>query len=95
MLTLCTGDTKKLQQALTLCREGYIPCALVGNGSNILGPDEGFNGLLLKLENQTQPPVFEGCLLRAGAGYPLPCWPGSLFAGVSRDWSGFAAFRGL
>lgn len=86
LLTLCTGDTKKLQQALTLCREGHIPCALVGNGSNILGPDEGFNGLLLKLENQTQPPVFEGCLLRAGAGISL-----TLLARESLRWG----FKGL
>lgn len=67
---LTAGEEEKLLAALSLCRQYGIPTVLLGNGSNLLAPDEGFEGLILRLA-PPQEAVFEGCLLRASAGCSL------------------------
>ena len=60
-----------LCRALNLCREGRVPVILLGNGTNVLPPDEGFDGLILQLSGDGSEPVFEGTKITVGAGCSL------------------------
>lgn len=64
-----SGEDGSLLKALEVCRTYRLPCALLGNGSNVLAGDEGFEGLILKITGGE--PVFEGCRVRVSAGYSL------------------------
>ena len=65
-----TGE-EALCHALDLCREAEMPVALLGNGTNVLPPDEGFSGLVLQLSGESAAPVFEGEKVIADAGCSL------------------------
>ena len=64
-------DEASLCRALTLCREERIPVILLGNGTNVLPSDDGFDGLILQLSGDDAAPVFEGDRVTVGAGYSL------------------------
>lgn len=66
-----TGEEAVLVEALRLCKQGHIPCALLGNGSNVLAGDGGFAGLVLKITPAGQEPVFEGCRVTVSSGASL------------------------
>ena len=44
---LQSGEEAVLGRALEICMAEHIPVALLGNGTNVLAPDEGFDGLIL------------------------------------------------
>lgn len=60
-----------LGQALEICKEQHIPVILLGNGTNVLPADEGFDGLVLQLSGDGAEPAFEGDRVTVGAGYSL------------------------
>ena len=60
-----------LGKALDICRDEHIPVAFLGNGTNVLPSDEGFNGLILQLSGDDAAPVFAGDRVTVGAGYSL------------------------
>ncbi len=65
-------DTRDLRHALNLSKENGVPAFIVGKGSNILVRDQGFRGVVIKLNS----PFFKGCLIRGetvkvGAGLEL------------------------
>ena len=60
-----------LSRALDFCRDEHIPVILLGNGTNVLPPDEGFEGLILQLAGDGAAPIFEGTRVTVGAGYSL------------------------
>ena len=41
---------EELQQSLGFAREKHLKVLILGGGSNILVPDEGFDGLVIKIE---------------------------------------------
>ncbi len=45
------ADSKDLQKVLRIVQEEQVPCAVVGNGSNLLVRDKGIRGIVLKLGN--------------------------------------------
>jgi UDP-N-acetylenolpyruvoylglucosamine reductase len=59
-----------LQAALAFAAEEGLPVATVGLGSNLLVSDEGFNGLVLKLEGELAQTEVRDDLLIAGGGAP-------------------------
>ena len=65
-------DTEAAQKIIGyLSREG-IPHRLIGKGSNLLVPDEGYNGVVLRLTGSLEDaPRIEGETLICGAGTPL------------------------
>lgn len=69
---LPVGDTAALQAALTALREAGVPYFVLGNGSNLLFPDEGLRGAVVRLEGRFRQAgeAGEGRIL-AGAGAPL------------------------
>lgn len=46
---LQVGSTEELKNVIALCKEYEEPCQIIGNGSNLLVSDEGFQGVLIKL----------------------------------------------
>jgi UDP-N-acetylmuramate dehydrogenase len=48
------------------------PCLVLGLGSNVLFPDEGLGGLVLKLVGDLARVRFDGTSVEAGGGVPLP-----------------------
>ena len=60
------GTMAALRALRLAARACGVPCAVVGNGSNLLVPDEGFPGLVLRTADG--PAVREGNALRAPAG---------------------------
>ena len=56
--------------ALEAAEFAMMPLRVVGSGSNILFPDEGFEGAILFTRNLCRV-SFEGTILRAGAGVAL------------------------
>jgi UDP-N-acetylenolpyruvoylglucosamine reductase len=58
----------ELRQALSFASESGLETAVVGLGSNLLVADEGFDGLVLRLEGDLASVEADGRLLRAGGG---------------------------
>lgn len=61
---------EQVRTVLSACREAGVPCALVGNGSNLLCPDEGFAGCVL-FTTAMKTITVDGTVITAGAGAAL------------------------
>jgi UDP-N-acetylmuramate dehydrogenase len=64
------ASVEELEEALAWAAERELPVATIGLGSNLLAADEGFDGLVLKLEGELARAEVDGELLRAGGGAP-------------------------
>jgi UDP-N-acetylmuramate dehydrogenase len=62
------GSLEELEEALAWARERDLPVATIGLGSNLLVADEGFAGLVLKLDGELAEARTEGERLLAGGG---------------------------
>ena len=40
-------NSKELGELLALCKQEGVPCYILGNGTNVLAPDEGFRGVVI------------------------------------------------
>ena len=76
---MCLPENRsELLEVVAAATVRVVPWLVLGNGSNILFPDEGFRGLVIKIRGST--PVDgtlwhlkqEGEFIRAGAGVSLP-----------------------
>lgn len=64
--------TSELVSTLKICQQSGCPWFLLGNGSNLLVSDKGFDGTIIKLEgNFAQVEVLEGERICAGGGVLL------------------------
>ena len=61
---------EQVHKVLLACREYGVPCALVGNGSNLLCPDEGFGGCVL-FTTALKDIAVTDTVITAGAGAAL------------------------
>ena len=61
---------EELEEALAWASDRELPVATVGLGSNLLVADEGFEGLVLRLEGELADAATDGELLLAGGGAP-------------------------
>ena len=61
----------ELETLLELLREERLPWWLIGNGSNLLFPDAGLDGVVIHLAGEFSQFSFEGPLLKAGAAAPV------------------------
>lgn len=65
-------DEKELAQTVSLCRREAIPFFLLGNGSNLLVADTGFDGVVVSMSGLCGCEAdAESGLIRAGAGISL------------------------
>jgi UDP-N-acetylmuramate dehydrogenase len=69
---LIPEDVSDLVEATTCSRQLCVPYYIIGAGSNILVPDEGINGLVIKFGKSLGFIEFDGTKARAGAGAMLP-----------------------
>jgi len=66
------ADEPDLATAVAWANEQGVPWRVLGNGSNILVPDRGVRGLVLRIRKVLDRLDFEGTTVRAGAGALLP-----------------------
>jgi UDP-N-acetylenolpyruvoylglucosamine reductase len=66
------GDPERLRRLLAWAAAEGLEVGVVGSGSNLLVSDEGFRGLVLKLEGDLAAIVPEGNRLVCGGGARLP-----------------------
>ena len=59
---------EELALALRTCREKEIPFFILGNGTNVIAPDEGYRGAVIRIGKDFARISCEGETLRAGSG---------------------------
>ena len=64
-------DEEKLKEVIKLCKAEKVSFFILGNGSNLLVSDEGFDGIAVKLSGDFLKTTVEGDRLTAGAGVIL------------------------
>lgn len=48
---VCPHSLKNLRTVISICEEYSVPYVIIGNGSNVLISDKGYNGVLISLKN--------------------------------------------
>ena len=66
------GSAERLAELLDWARAQAVEVGVVGSGSNLLVADDGFRGLVLKLDDDLATIVHEGNRLLCGGGARLP-----------------------
>ncbi|HEX6689507.1 MAG TPA: UDP-N-acetylmuramate dehydrogenase [Solirubrobacterales bacterium] len=66
------GDKRRLRELLVWADAEGIPVGVIGSGSNLLVADEGFHGLVLKLDGELVAVAQQGERLFCGGGARLP-----------------------
>jgi len=69
-LAVFPENAEQVCTVLMTCREYSVPCALIGNGSNLLCPDEGFAGCVL-FTTAMKDITVKDTVITAGAGAAL------------------------
>ena len=68
----CTpGDTVVLKSTIEACKEAEIPFYILGNGSNVLVSDRGYNGVIVQICRNMAGIDIKGGLIEADAGILL------------------------
>lgn len=66
------ADTvKKLMELIKLLKENSVRFYIIGNGSNILAADDGFDGVIIKLTGDFEKITVNKCEITAGSGVLL------------------------
>ena len=65
------SSTEDLKQAVSFARERCLDYRIIGNGSNVLVPDRGFDGLVIKFGHEMSGLEKSGRTIRAQAGASL------------------------
>lgn len=64
-------EVSDIIEAVKICRENSIKFFVIGNGSNLLVPDEGYNGVIIKLKGEFSTIQVEGEYLIVNSGAKL------------------------
>ena len=64
-------EVSDIVETIKICRENSIKFFVIGNGSNLLVPDEGYNGVIIKLKSEFSTIKVEGEYLIVNAGAKL------------------------
>lgn len=70
-------DTRELTSMMKWIGEEGVPWAMLGKGSNLLAPSEGWNGVAVNLQGSFRSFSVSGSRVAAGAGVTLPALAGS------------------
>jgi UDP-N-acetylmuramate dehydrogenase len=84
-------DESTLSGALRWAADEGISTAVLGGGSNLIVPDEGYDGLVIHM-GITNVEFLDGGEVRAGAGVP---WETVVGGAVSRGWAGLECLTGI
>jgi len=64
-------EVSDIVETIKICRENSIKFFVIGNGSNLLVPDEGYNGVIIKLKSEFSKIEVEGYYLIVNSGAKL------------------------
>ena len=64
-------EISDIVETIKICRENSIKFFIIGNGSNLLVPDEGYNGVIIKLKSEFSTIEVEGDYLIVNSGAKL------------------------
>ena len=64
-------EVSDIVETIKICRENNIKFFVIGNGSNLLVPDEGYNGVIIKLKSEFSTIKVEGEYLIVNSGAKL------------------------
>lgn len=64
-------EVSDIVETIKICRENSIKFFVIGNGSNLLVPDEGYNGVIIKLKGEFSTIQVEGEYLIINSGAKL------------------------
>jgi len=84
-------DETSLIDALRWAETERIPVAILGGGSNLIVPDEGYAGLVVHIQLADTEFGKDG-VIHAGAGAP---WESLVDGAVSRGWAGLECLSGI
>lgn len=62
------GNAEEVKQVVDLCKQEQIPYYVLGNGSNLLVSDSGYDGVILHLGKRWEFCRIQGDQVKAGAG---------------------------
>lgn len=62
---------EELRQAIQACSQFGSPYCILGNGTNILAPDAGYSGMVIRIDTPLTSPVFLGTNVTCPAGTSL------------------------
>lgn len=62
---------EELQKIIDICEREQVPWFIMGNGSNLLVSDRGYQGVVIQLYRHMSQISVEGCRIRAQAGASL------------------------
>ncbi len=62
------GDSRELAAVIAVCRENGCDWFILGNGSNLLVSDSGFEGVVIEIGKGFDQICVDGCRIYAGAG---------------------------
>ena len=65
------GTAAQLARTIAACKDAGMPWYVLGNGSNILVSDEGYEGVVIQLFHNLEAIRIDGCRLEAEAGVLL------------------------
>ena len=71
-LLIKVEDTSVFSPLVKALKKFHLPVLLIGNGSNVLISDDGFEGAVLKLGESFETIEIEGAVVKAGAAVKLP-----------------------
>jgi len=84
-------DESTLSGALRWAADEGISTAVLGGGSNLIVPDEGYDGLVIHM-GITNVEFLDGGEVKAGAGVP---WETVVDGALSRGWAGLECLTGI
>ena len=68
---LAPTDYAQIAEAISVCRDIGMPFYVLGKGTNILASDDGYSGLIIRLDKPLHEPVWNGTEVTACAGTSL------------------------
>jgi UDP-N-acetylmuramate dehydrogenase len=84
-------DEAALGEALQWAADEGMPSAILGGGSNLIVPDEGYDGLVIQMAIAEVEFGADGTV-EAGAGVP---WETVVDGAVAREWAGLECLTGI
>jgi len=71
-LLVTVDDVAGLERTVAVCRAHAVPVLVLGRGSNLLVPDEGWPGVVLRLGRAFRGIEIDGTRVRCGGAEPMP-----------------------
>lgn len=70
-LVLRPKNADEITRAIQACSQFSLPYCVLGNGTNILAPDKGYKGLIIRIDTPVTAPLFVDTTVACHAGTPL------------------------